>query len=58
MPLPVEYVCAFQLDCNPLGDGKLESEVLPLEETILIMEIMDRVRQMGGLKYPERIDRY
>jgi len=58
MPRPVEYVCAFRLDCNLLGDGKLESEVLPLGETILIMEIMDRVRQIGGLNYPEKIERY
>jgi hypothetical protein len=40
-----------------LGDGKLESEVLPLEETILVMEIMDRVREIGGLKYPEHIEK-
>lgn len=40
-----------------VGDGKLESEVLPLNETILVMEIMDRVREIGGLKYPEQIER-
>jgi hypothetical protein len=40
-----------------LGDGKLESEVLPLDETILVMEIMDRVREIGGLKYPEHIEK-
>ena len=40
-----------------LGDGKLESEVLPLEETILVMEIMDRVREIGGLKCPEHIEK-
>lgn len=39
------------------GDGKLESEVLPLSETILIMEIMDRVREIGGLRYPEFIEK-
>lgn len=40
-----------------IGDGKLESDVLPLDETILIMEIMDRVREIGGLKYPEHIEK-
>jgi hypothetical protein len=36
----------------------LESDVLPLSETILIMEIMDRVREIGGLKYPIAIEKY
>ena len=38
------------------GDGELESETLPVAETILVMEIMDRVREVGGLKYPEEIE--
>jgi hypothetical protein len=42
---------------STIGDGKLETDVLPLSETILIMEIMDRVRQIGGLKYPESIEK-
>jgi hypothetical protein len=36
-------------------DGKLESEGLPWDESITIMEVMDKVRQQGGLTYPERI---
>jgi hypothetical protein len=38
------------------GDGKLETDIMPIEETILIMDIMDRVREIGGLKYPEQIE--
>lgn len=37
-------------------DGKLESETLPWEESILIMEVMDEVRRQGGLTYPEKIE--
>ena len=68
MPLHEEYVSPPRSASNPLpcemsgvdlvlGDGKLESEVLPLEETILVLEIMDRVREIGGLKYPEAIEK-
>jgi hypothetical protein len=40
-----------------VGDGKLESDTLPVAETVLIMEIMDRVREIGGLRYPEEIEK-
>ena len=39
------------------GAGKLESDILPLAETILVMEIMDKVREIGGLKYPDEIEK-
>ncbi|KAJ5766884.1 uncharacterized protein N7511_004500 [Penicillium nucicola] len=39
-----------------LRDGKLESEGLPWDESIAIMEVMDQVRQQGGLTYPERLE--
>ncbi|OJJ89457.1 Gfo/Idh/MocA family protein [Aspergillus glaucus CBS 516.65] len=39
-----------------LRDGKLESDTLPLEESIVIMEVMDEVRRQGGLTYPENIE--
>jgi len=35
----------------------LESEVLPTDESILMMEILDKVREIGGLKYPEHIEK-
>lgn len=39
-----------------LRDGKLESEGLPWEESIVIMEVMDEVRRQGGLTYPQKIE--
>lgn len=39
-----------------LRDGKLESEGLPWEESIVIMEVMDEVRKQGGLAYPQKIE--
>ncbi|MCJ1314471.1 hypothetical protein MMC25_008153 [Agyrium rufum] len=37
-------------------DGKLESEGLGWEESIVIMEVMDKVREQAGLRYPEAIE--
>lgn len=39
-----------------LRDKKLESESMPWEESIVIMETMDEVRRQGGLVYPEKIE--
>ncbi|PKY02417.1 NAD(P)-binding protein [Aspergillus campestris IBT 28561] len=39
-----------------LRDGRLESEGLPWEESIAIMEVMDEVRRQGGMTYPEKIE--
>lgn len=35
-----------------LREGKLESEIMPLNETLEIMETLDRLRAKWGLKYP------
>ena len=34
-----------------LRDGRTESDVLPLDETVSIMETMDEVRRQIGLDY-------
>lgn len=39
-----------------LRDGKLESETMPLEESLLVMEAMDSVRAQAGFRYPEVIE--
>ncbi|KAK2741444.1 hypothetical protein FQN57_005577 [Myotisia sp. PD_48] len=39
-----------------LRDGKLESSIMPLDESLVIMEVMDEARRQGGLKYPEKIE--
>jgi len=37
---------------NCIRAGKLESEVMPLSETIAVMEVMDAFRAQWGLRYP------
>ena len=39
-----------------IRDGKLESDVLPWQESIVIMDVMDEARREGGLVYPEKIE--
>jgi dihydrodiol dehydrogenase / D-xylose 1-dehydrogenase (NADP) len=35
-----------------LQEGKMESEIIPLSESIAIMEVMDKMRAEWGFKYP------
>ncbi|KPK82932.1 MAG: dehydrogenase [Phycisphaerae bacterium SM23_33] len=35
-----------------LREGKLESQVMPLDETLSVMRTLDRIRAQWGLKYP------
>ncbi len=44
------YEAAAAGDC--LRDGRLEHEVMPLDETLSIMDTMDRIRAQWGLRYP------
>jgi hypothetical protein len=37
-------------DC--LRAGKLESDIMPLDETLALIKIMDQIRSQIGLKYP------
>jgi hypothetical protein len=39
-----------------IRDGKMESEICGLEETEIMMRVMDQVRKQGGVTYPERIE--
>jgi hypothetical protein len=39
-----------------IRDGKLESDICPLEETEVMMRVMDQVRQQGEVVYPGRIE--
>lgn len=38
-----------------IRDGKLESEVMPWSESIVIMEVMEEVLKQGGVTYPDVI---
>ena len=35
-----------------IAEGKAESDILPLDETVAVMETMDTLRALWGLKYP------
>lgn len=37
---------------NCMREGKLESSIMPLEESLELMKIMDSIRRQWGLKYP------
>ncbi len=39
-----------------LRDGKLESQIIPLADTQLTMEIMDSVREQGNFYYPPELE--
>ncbi len=45
-----EYEAIEAVSC--LKEGKLESEVMPLEESLEIMKTLDEMRSQWGLKYP------
>ena len=48
---PWQYVTVeFRLRCS--DDNKLESEIAPLDESLEVMETMDRIRTTWGLNYP------
>ena len=38
-------------------DGKIESDRMPHEETLLTMQIFDEVRRQGGYVYPEGLEK-
>ena len=48
--LGYNYEAKAVMEC--LNMGKLESEIMPLEETLEIMRIMDTLRSQWGIKYP------
>lgn len=45
-----QYEAAEGMNC--MRTGKTESAIMPLDETLAIMETMDRIRGKWGLKYP------
>jgi predicted dehydrogenase len=49
-PRGMQHEAAEVMRC--LRSGKLESDVLPLDETLAIMETLDEIRRQIGLVYP------
>ncbi len=45
-----EYEARETMNC--IAAGKIESEIMPLAETLSIMETMDTLREAWGIKYP------
>ncbi|KAJ6145555.1 hypothetical protein N7470_009450 [Penicillium chermesinum] len=58
MPVPEGRGMFWEADevARCLRDGKLESEGLPWEESLVIMEVLDEVRRQGGLTYSENLE--
>lgn len=56
-PIPGGRGMAWEADecARCLRDGLKESKTMPLEESIVIMEVMDEALKQGGVKYPELI---
>ncbi|KAL2205392.1 NADP:D-xylose dehydrogenase [Sarocladium strictum] len=56
-PVPGGRGMAWEADecARCLRDGLKESKTIPLEESIVIMEVMDEALKQGGVKYPELI---
>ncbi|KAF7588252.1 hypothetical protein BBP40_005974 [Aspergillus hancockii] len=56
--IPVGHGLFWEADecVQCLAEGRLESDVMPLDETIVILEVLDKVREQNGLRYPESIE--
>ena len=46
------YEYEFLESAASIAQGKLQSDSMPLDESIYMMEIMDKIRYSWGLKYP------
>jgi predicted dehydrogenase len=46
-----KFEIAHAMDC--IGSGKIQSDILPLSETLAIMQTMDTLRAQWGLQYPD-----
>lgn len=38
-----------------LREGRIESEIMPLQESLEVMQVMDRAREQWGLRYPSEM---
>lgn len=39
-----------------LRQGKLQSVIMPWEESVVVMDVMDEVRRQGEVKYPDEVE--
>ncbi|PLB51494.1 dimeric dihydrodiol dehydrogenase [Aspergillus steynii IBT 23096] len=56
--IPVGHGLFWEADAcaRALAGGERESDVIPLDETVLIMEVLDQVREQNRLRYPDDIE--
>ncbi|KAE8377146.1 hypothetical protein BDV26DRAFT_293447 [Aspergillus bertholletiae] len=56
--IPVGHGLFWEADAcaQYLEEGKTEADLMPLEETLLIMDVMDRVRKENELQYPAEVE--
>jgi predicted dehydrogenase len=47
------YEAGEVMDC--IRSGKTESQVMPLDESLVVMETMDRIREQWGFRYPSEV---
>lgn len=47
------YEYQFEEAARCIAAGKIESESMPLNDSIVVMEVMDGLRKQWGLKYPQ-----
>lgn len=46
------YVYEAQEVARCLREGRAESTIVPLDDTLAVMELMDRIREQTGVRYP------
>ncbi len=46
------YTCEAAEVMRCLQEGKTESDIMPLDETLAIMKTLDQIREQWGLRYP------
>ena len=42
--------------CRCIASGDCESKILPLDETIAVIKLMDKIREQINLRYPHDAD--
>lgn len=46
------YEYEFKESVSSISKGRLQSDSMPIDESIYMMEVMDKIRDIWGLKYP------
>ena len=56
-PSQGEYGLGFQYEADAvaqdISNGKIQNDLLPLDESLLVLQTLDEIRRQGGLVYPQ-----